>query len=191
MESILEILSSYLPALTLGIALSAASGFRVFIPLLLSNLAVKAGIFTLASNFSWMGSTTATVLLTIALLVELAAYYIPFLDNLLDGLAAPAAVLAGTLLTSSFLQIEDPLLQWGLGLVAGGGVAGTIQAGTSLLRLASSKFTAGLGNGFLATVENAIATILSLITLWIPLVVAIFALLLVFWSLKKIFSRNN
>ena len=191
MESILEILSSYLPALTLGIALSAASGFRVFIPLLLSNLAVKAGIFTLASNFSWMGSTTATVLLTIALLVELAAYYIPFLDNLLDGLAAPAAVLAGTLLTSSFLQIEDPLLQWGLGLVAGGGVAGTIQAGTSLLRLASSKFTAGLGNGFLATVENAIATIFSLITLWIPLVVAIFALLLVFWSLKKIFSRNN
>lgn len=182
-------LVEFLPALLLGIALSAASGFRVFIPLLLSNLASKAGLFTLASNFAWMSSHMATVILVIAVIFELAAYYIPFIDNMLDTIATPAAVLAGTLLTTSFLQIDDPILQWGLGLVAGGSVAGTIQAGTSLLRLGSSKFTGGLGNNFLATGENLISAGISLFSIWVPIFMGVMVLFLAFWIWKKLWRR--
>lgn len=178
-----------IPALLLGVALSAASGFRIFIPLLVSNLATKFGIFSLASNFAWMGSTTTTVVLSIAVLAELAAYYVPVVDNLLDSIAAPVAVGAGTLLTTSFLKIDDPVLQWGLGLVAGGGVAGTIQAGTSLLRLGSTKFTGGLGNATFATLENGISLFISLISVWLPVFMGISALLFVVWILRKLIRQ--
>lgn len=186
----MEEIFQYIPALLLGVALSAASGFRIFIPLLVTNLATQAGLFSLAENFTWMSSGTATIILVIAVIIELAAYYIPFVDNTLDTMAAPAAVVAGTLLTTSFLQIDDPIIQWGLGLIAGGGVAGTIQAGTSLLRLGSSKFTGGLGNNFVATGENAISAGISIFALIIPIFIGGLVLISVIWVWKKLYKRK-
>lgn len=182
---------SWLPGLLLGVALSAGSGFRVFIPLLVSNLAARFGLVSVSDNFGWMLSNTATFVLLVASVVEIASYYIAFIDNLLDGIALPASVVAGTLLTTQFLKIDDPTLQWGLGILAGGGVAGTIQAGTSLIRLGSTKFTGGFGNGFFSTFENFISVAISLISLWIPLIMGVLAILLVFWMLKKLFRRRN
>lgn len=180
-----------LPGLLLGVALSAGSGFRVFIPLLVSNLAARFGLVSVSDNFGWMLSNTATFVLLVASVVEIASYYIAFIDNLLDGIALPASVVAGTLLTTQFLKIDDPTLQWGLGILAGGGVAGTIQAGTSLIRLGSTKFTGGFGNGFFSTFENFISVAISLISLWIPLIMGVLAILLVFWMLKKLFSKKK
>jgi hypothetical protein len=182
---------SWLPGLLLGVALSAGSGFRVFIPLLVSNLAARFGLVSVSDNFGWMLSNTATFVLLVASVVEIASYYIAFIDNLLDGMALPASVVAGTLLTTQFLKIDDPTLQWGLGILAGGGVAGTIQAGTSLIRLGSTKFTGGFGNGFFSTFENFLSVAISLISLWIPLIMGVLAILLVFWMLKKLFRRRN
>jgi hypothetical protein len=82
-------------------------------------------------------------------------------------------------------------LQWGLGILAGGSVAGTIQAGTSLIRLGSTKITGGLGNAFLSTFENLLSLAISLISIWIPLIMGVLAILLVFWLLKKLFRRRN
>ncbi|MDP1817036.1 MAG: DUF4126 domain-containing protein [Leadbetterella sp.] len=182
---------NWLPGLLLGVALSAGSGFRVFIPLLVSNLAARFGLVSVSDNFGWMLSNTATFVLLVASVVEIASYYIAFIDNLLDGIALPASVVAGTLLTTQFLKIDDPTLQWGLGILAGGGVAGTIQAGTSLIRLGSTKFTGGFGNGFFSTFENFISVAISLISLWIPLIMGVLAILLVFWMLKKLFSKKK
>ena len=177
---------SWIPGLMLGVALSAGSGFRIFIPLLTSNLAARFGWVDVSENFAWMASDTATIVLMVATLVEIAAYYIPFIDNLLDTIAMPSSVAAGTILTSQFLEINDPAIQWGLGLLAGGGVAGTVQAGTSLLRLGSTKFTAGLGNGVFSTFENIISSIISLIAVWLPIFMGILALLFVVWIIRKI-----
>lgn len=187
----MEDLVSWLPGLLLGIALSAGSGFRVFIPLLVSNLAAKFGLVSVSENFQWMMSNTTTIVLVVASVVEIASYYIAFIDNLLDSIALPASVAAGTLLTTQFLKIDDPTLQWGLGILAGGGVAGTIQAGTSLIRLGSTKFTGGIGNGFFSTFENILSVGISLISLWIPLIMGVLAILLVFWMLKKLFSKKK
>ncbi|MGR3810418.1 DUF4126 domain-containing protein [Jiulongibacter sp. NS-SX5] len=191
MEESLQQIAPYIPALLLGVALSAASGFRVFVPLLVGNLAAKFGLFSLAENMTWLGETPATIVLAIAVVFELAAYYIPVVDNLLDTIAGPAAVLAGTLLTTSFLHIEDPVLQWGLGLVAGGGVAGTIQAGTSLLRLGSTKFTAGLGNNILTSIENFMSVVISLFAVWIPVLIGFIALYFVIWVWRKLYQRRQ
>ena len=177
---------SWIPGLMLGVALSAGSGFRIFIPLLTSNLAARFGWVDLSDNFAWMASDTATIVLLVATIAEVAAYYIPFVDNLLDTIAVPSSVAAGTILTSQFLEINDPALQWGLGLLAGGGVAGTVQAGTSLLRLGSTKFTGGLGNGVFSTFENIVSSVVSLVAVWLPIVMGILALLFVVWLIKKI-----
>ncbi|MCP9753707.1 DUF4126 domain-containing protein [Lacihabitans sp. CCS-44] len=182
---------TWVPGLLLGVALSAGSGFRVFIPLLVSNLAARFGLVSVSDDFGWMVSNTATFVLIVASAVEIASYYIAFIDNLLDSIALPASVVAGTLLTTQFLKIDDPTLQWGLGILAGGGVAGTVQAGTSLIRLGSTKFTGGIGNSFFSTFENILAVGISLVSLWIPLVMGILAILLVFWMLKKLFFKHK
>ena len=181
----------WIPGLLLGVALSAGSGFRIFIPLLVSNLAAKFGLVSLSENFSWMASNQATMILVVATLAEIGGYYITFIDNILDSIALPASVVAGTLLTTQFLKIDDPVLQWGLGLLAGGGVAGTIQSGTTLLRLGSTKFTAGFGNPFFSTIENLLSAFISLISIWIPLLMGVLAVLFVVWILKKLFSSKK
>jgi Domain of unknown function (DUF4126) len=180
-----------LPSLLLGIALSACAGFRIFVPLLVTNLATKFGLFHVASNFAWLSSNTASIILIVAVVAEITAYYIPVVDNLLDTLATPASFVAGTILTTSFLQIHDPVLQWGLGMIAGGGVAGTIQAGTSLLRLGSTKLTGGTGNSVLASTENGISIGFSLLSLLFPMLVGVGAVLLFVYILKRILTKKQ
>jgi hypothetical protein len=187
----MEGLVSWIPGVMLGVALSAGSGFRIFIPLLISNLAAKFGLVHVGENFGWMASNQATIILFVATLAEIGAYYITFIDNILDSIALPASVVAGTLLTTQFIQIDDPVLMWGLGLLAGGGVAGTIQAGTSLLRLGSSKFTGGIGNSFFSTFENLISAFISLMSIWLPLLMGIVAILFVIYIFKKLLSLKK
>ncbi|MGL4630966.1 MAG: DUF4126 domain-containing protein [Leadbetterella sp.] len=181
----------WLPGVFLGIGLSASSGFRVFIPLLISNLAVKFQTFEVQRDMEWIGSNTATIILAVACLLEVGAYYITYVDNLLDSIALPTSILAGTLLTSQFIQIDEPILRWGLGLIVGGGTAGTIQAGTGLLRLASTKLTGGFGNSIVSTGENFISVIGSIIAIWLPILFGVICLILVYYLGKKIFYRKK
>jgi len=183
-------MTELLISLAVGIALSACSGFRVFVPMLVANLATRFEFLHLSNNgFEWLSSPTATYILAAATVGEILAYYVPVIDNLLDTIAMPASFVAGTILTTSFLKIDSPELQWTLGILAGGGVAGTIQAGTGLLRLASTKFTGGFGNAFFATFENSVSIIFSLLTLWLPIFVAILGFLLSVFLLKKVLKR--
>jgi hypothetical protein len=178
-------------SLCIGIALSASAGFRVFVPMLVANLATRFDLIHLNQGFEWLSSPAATYIFGAATIAEIAAYYIPFIDNILDTIAIPSSFVAGTILTTSFVQIDSPTLQWTLGALAGGSMAGTIQAGTGVLRLVSSKFTGGFGNSIFATLENILATIISLFTLWIPIIVATLSVFLLFYIFRKIFNRKK
>ena len=132
----------------LGIALSACAGFRVFIPMLAVALGAKFGLIGLPEDMNWLASWPAIISFGTAAVIEVGAYYIPFIDNLLDTVATPLSVVAGATLASSIIPMgeQEPLLRWTVGLLAGGAAAGTIQLGTGLLRLFSSKATVGTGN---------------------------------------------
>src|SRR5262245_64569506 len=95
-----------------GVGLSAACGFRVFVPLLVVSIAAQTGHVHLASGFDWMGSTAALIAFATATALEIAAYYIPWVDNLLDMVASPAAVVAGTIVTASLAADMSPFLKW-------------------------------------------------------------------------------
>lgn len=167
-------------SLALGVGLSASSGFRVFVPLLAASIAAKFGVLPLGPGFAWMGSTAALVAFGMATLVEIAGYYIPFIDHILDTITTPASVVAGTLLTTSVLTPDlDPTLKWGLGIIVGGGSAGVIQAGTALTRATSTVTTAGVGNPIVATIEHIFSVIGSILSILMPLIIAGIAVLII------------
>lgn len=173
-------------SLCLGLGLSASCGFRVFLPMLAANIATMNGWITPGENFAWLATWPAFFALLTATVAEIGGYYIPFIDNLLDTVATPAAVIAGTLLTTSFVQIDSPVLQWGLGLMVGGGTAGIVQAGTGFLRLLSSKTTAGIGNPVVSTAENVASFGLSGLAIFLPIIALILVVLLLFWLFNKL-----
>src|SRR5438094_7023125 len=125
----------------LGIGLSAACGFRVFVPLLVMSIASLSGHLTLAHGFEWIGSYPALIAFAVATCVEIAGYYIPWVDNLLDTIATPAAIVAGILVTASVMMDVSPFVKWTLAIIAGGGAAGLAQGTTVLARGASSAGT--------------------------------------------------
>src|SRR4030042_4138125 len=139
--------------ITVGIGLSAACGFRVFVPLLAMNLATLSGHLHLAPGFEWSESYYATVVFGTATVVEALAYYIPWLDNVLDLVASPAAIIAGMVATASMVIDVSPFLKWTLALIAGGGAAAIVQGVTVTLRTKSSPLTAGMGNVFVSSLE--------------------------------------
>ena len=156
-------------ALCLGITLSAACGFRVFLPPLAMSLGAIYGHIPLSSGFEWLGTTEAAIALSIATLLEVGAYYIPLLDNLLDTVQIPIAVGIGTVITAATLGHTDPVLQWTLAAIAGGGTAGIMGSLAGLVRLASTGVTGGLGNFIVATLELIGSISLSILGLTFPL----------------------
>lgn len=182
---------SLLVNIAMGIGLSACAGFRVFIPMLAAAIAAHFNIINLPHNITWLSSWPSIAILGTAAVAEIGAYYIPFIDNLLDTVATPLSVAAGTVLASSILPVQDlePPLRWGIGLLAGGSAAGTIQLGTGLLRLLSSKATVGTGNAVVATGENAAAISGSVLIFVIPIIIALLLLLLIGWILFKLVGK--
>ncbi len=159
----------FLSLLVLAVACSAACGFRIFLPPLGLGIAAHIGAITLNPDMLWLANTWTLALLGLASLFEITAYYIPWLDNLLDSITTPTAVIAGTLLTSSMLTEYDPAVKWSLGLIAGGGVAGVVQGSTVAIRASSTALTGGLGNFIVATIEWLLAALIIYLAIIFPL----------------------
>ena len=176
-------------ALCVGVSLSAACGFRIFVPLLAMALGVRLGGLEIDENLAWVGSDAAIACLGAATLVEMLAYYIPVVDNFLDSIAGPAALVAGALVTGGMLGSLPDWLQWSTGIVAGAGVAGTVQLGTTAVRAASTTTSAGLGNPVVSTAENIMSSIGSFLAIVAPFLAVAGAIVLLFLcviSLRKI-----
>jgi hypothetical protein len=155
-------------SLGVGLGLSAACGFRVFVPLLVASIAAQAGYLPLSPGFEWIGTREALLAFATATLFEVLAYYILWLDNVLDAIATPAAVIAGIVVSASVFTDLPPLLKWGAALI-GGGVAGITQGASVLLRLKSVLFTGGLGNPLVSTAELIAAFVVALLAILLPL----------------------
>jgi hypothetical protein len=160
----------------LGFGLSAACGFRIFVPFLIMSVASRAGHLDLASSFDWIAADAALIAFGVAAALEIGAYFVPWLDNLLDSAATPIAVVAGILASAATIEGTSPLLGWTLAVIGGGSLAGLIQGGTALLRGASSVMTAGFGNPIVSTAEAGGAVTLASLAILVPLLAAMVAL---------------
>lgn len=165
-------------SIVLGVALAAATGFRVFLPMLIVSGAAYSGHLHLDSGFAWLGTPAALIMLSVAAVAEVLAYYIPVVDNLLDVVAAPAAFIAGTILSAAVMTDMPPMVKWTAAIIAGGGVAGLTQGVTGILRAHSTVLTGGLGNFVISTAELGGAAVISFLALAAP--VAAIALVVLF-----------
>jgi hypothetical protein len=171
--------------IAVGISLSAACGFRVFVPLLIINLATLTGHLHLAPGFEWIGSDYATIAFGTATLFEILAYYIPWLDHVMDLIASPAAIIAGTITTASVVMDISPFLRWTLAIIAGGGAAAIVQGATVALRTKSSVLTAGTGNVLISSAELGGSIITALLAIVVPVLCLILVTLLCIFVIWK------
>lgn len=156
--------------IALGICLSAACGFRVFVPLLVMSVGALLGVYTPAAGFAWLATWPALVLLGVATIVEIVAYYVPWVDNLLDTIATPAALLAGVVASAAVLGDLPAGVQWVLAVVTGAGAAGLVQTAMAVLRGASSVSTGGLANFSVSSLENVMSLMTAVLAFVIPVI---------------------
>lgn len=175
-------------SICLGVGLAAAAGFRVFLPLVVLSLAGYFDYLPLNESWAWAGSLTAVITLSVASLVEIFGYYIPWFDNLLDTIAIPLAAVAGTAIMMATVSDLSPVVTWALAIIAGGGTAAAIKGNASALRITSSATTGGIANPIVATVETGTSTLMSLLAVFIaPL--AFILVLLIFFGIYKFYKK--
>jgi hypothetical protein len=188
-----------LVAVLAGIGLAAACGFRIFLPLFIASLAIQSGIDGLAGlslgdlhgdDMVWLGTTPGTITLGVATALEIGAYYIPWLDNALDTIATPAAMIAGTLVSLAFLPgvLDDSFAKWIAAAIVGGGTAGIVQSGSVALRGASSATTGGFGNWIVATAEAVGSVVAAILSVFLPLIAGVLGILLAAFMLRKLLA---
>lgn len=178
-------------SLCVGVGLSAACGFRVFVPLLIMSIAAQGGHLELVSSFAWIGTPTALTAFAVASVCEVLAYYIPLVDNFLDAVATPAAVIAGTVVAASVVTGMSPFWTWSAAIIAGGGVAGATQTSTVAMRGTSTLTTAGFANPLVSTGELAGAVGTSLLAIAVPIVAAIVIGLFLLLGLGRLLRRKR
>ena len=182
-----------LVASSLGLGLAAASGFRVFIPPFLYGLFLRLDMVPISIPMTgiseWMASDIGLIILGVAMIVEILGYYVPWIDNLLDTIASPAAIIAGVMMMSSTLSDTHPALQWGASIIAGGGVSGTIQIGTVATRAVSTATTGGLGNPIVSTIEAGACILCTILAILLPIIALFLVIVLVGYSGRQVNKR--
>jgi hypothetical protein len=177
-------------SIALGVVLAAATGFRVFLPMLIMSGAAYTGHLSLDNSFAWLATPFALTMLGVAALVEVLAYYVPGIDNLLDAVATPAAFVAGTIVSAAVMTDLPPMAKWMAAVIAGGGTASLTQGVTTILRAKSTVVTGGLGNPVIATGELGGSVLLSLLALAAPLT-AVAVVILLLWLAFRLIRRQR
>lgn len=180
-------------SICLGIGLSASVGFRVFLPLFALSLAAYFNVWQLNDSWQWIGSTTALITLGVATIVEIFAYFIPYVDNLLDTISVPLAALAGTAVMLSTVSDLSPVVTWALAIIAGGGTAAAISGTSSATRITSTATTGGVANPIVSTIETGTSLVMSVVSIFLPLLAFVFVLIVFFiiFKLYKKFSTSK
>ncbi|AXQ24139.1 DUF4126 domain-containing protein [Acinetobacter wuhouensis] len=161
-------------SLCIGIGLSAACGFRVFVPLLVMSVAAIMGWFEPMKGFEWLMMPSVCIGLAVATICEIGAYYVPWVDNVLDTIATPAALVAGTLTTMAVSTGEmSQFTNWAAALIVGGGTASAVQLSTVAVRGVSTATTGGIANPVVSTGEWISALVVSLLSFVVPVLVVI------------------
>ncbi|MEC7687304.1 MAG: DUF4126 domain-containing protein [Candidatus Thermoplasmatota archaeon] len=179
-------------SLSLGLGLAAACGFRVFIPPLMMGVANRFDLYELEGSFTWVGETWAIAIFGIATILEVGGYFIPWIDNLLDAVATPAAILGGIFVTSASLEGEmDSSTQWMLSIIAGGGVSGTIQLGTVATRAISTGTTGGLANPLISLLEAVASIVCIILSLFLVILIPFVIIFLIWKAIEYIRKTRN
>jgi len=172
-------------AVIVGLLLSVAAGVRIMLPLLTVNLLAFYRVIILPDNMQWLGSEPTLIVLAVAAVTETVVHFIPAAGTGLKAMATPLAFMAGTLLMAVPLADKNPLYQWTLAAIVGGGVATLTHLGVTGLRTMTEPANfASLGifgiawniGEFLISILIMLLSALCVVAGWIVGLVVLFAL---------------
>ncbi|MGV6945299.1 DUF4126 domain-containing protein [Sphingobacterium kyonggiense] len=174
----------YILSFFVGVGLAAATGFRIFLPIFFISLGTYLGWIPENESYAWIGGLPAVIATGLATVIEILAYYIPYVDNLLDSISVPLATIAGSLLVASQFTELNAWTQWSLAIIAGGGTAASISSALAGTRAASTASTAGIANPVVSTIETIGSSIMSVVAIFLPVLAIIFGLFILFLIIK-------
>jgi hypothetical protein len=186
----------YVLSVFIGLGLAAATGFRVFLPMFAVSLASYMHWIPLGDSFEWLAGLPTLITTGVATVVEILAYYIPFIDNVLDSITIPLATIAGSILFAAQFSDMGSFPKWALAIIAGGGTAAAVSSAFAGTRAASSATTVGLANPVVSTVETAGSAVMTVFSLVIPVIAFLFAIVIIvvvvkFYKKMRRKSANN
>lgn len=184
-------------AIFIGVGLAAACGFRVFVPLFITSLMASGNVDmfgevdvqAMLGDQDWLANPWVTLALGIATVLEVGSYYIPWLDNALDAVATPAAVVAGTFITGAMMpeMMGDGSLKWIAATIAGGGTSGLFQGASVIVRGTSTATTGGIGNPVVSTAELGGSVLTAFLAIIVPILGAALVLILMYFVLRTFY----
>ena len=175
-------------SILLGIGLSIACGFRSFLPMLVVSFCGKTGLITLNDGFAWLSNDYVLIAFLIATIIEILAYYIPVLDNILDYFSLPLSITAGILLSLSCFKIQNPFLLWVFATMNGAIIVCAVKSTLAVMRGLSSVFFVGITNSLLATAENILAFLVSGISIVFSFAIIFVVVFLIYFIVNN-FSK--
>ncbi len=160
-----------------GFGLSASAGLNAYIPLLVVALLARfTDLIKLSSPWDALTNEWIIILLVVLSAIEFFADKVPLVNHLNDLVQSFVRPAAGAILFAASAQVITdihPVLALAAGLLIAGGVH---AAKAGALRPAVTTATGGLGNVAVSTLEDIIATGLSIISVLIPILVGIIVL---------------
>lgn len=174
-------------AVSAGVALAAATGFRAFLPVFALGLAARLGWTAIRPAESWIAGDLALIALGTATVLEFLADKIPVVDHALDTMATFIRPAAAWVVSFGVLTPLGQEWASGLATLLAGGAFG-IHALKAKTRVGSTVTTFGVGNPVLSVFEDIIAFVLTLVGILAPLLALVFLGLLV-WLAVSVFRR--
>lgn len=183
--------TTIVPSLAMGIGLAACAGIRAWLPLLMAGGLARWGVIELGPSFQFIAGDRALILFGVATVIEILADKVPAVDHALDSLSTVLRPAAGSLLAASVLwQVSDPLTALALGVAVGAPTSLVPHAAKSLLRAGSTVLTGGLANPVLSLLEDLAALVLFVLSVLVPVLVAVSLLMVAFLILRRTLRRS-
>jgi hypothetical protein len=181
-----------------AVGLSTSAGLNAYIPMLLVALAGRFPsadpIIKLASPYDVLTSWWVIGVLVVLLLIETFVDKIPAVDTVNDVIQTFIRPTAGAVLFAASANVITDVSPV-LAIIAGLLVAGSVHVTKGVVRPAVTASTVGTGNWLVSTIEDMIAAIVSIVSLLIPILVAVllvaFFLLLVLYLVRRRNKRRS
>lgn len=176
-----------------GFGLALPAGLNAYIPLLILALTDRFSHYVdLKSPYNAISTTWGIALIMLLLLVELIVDKIPIADHINDLAQTVIRPAAGAFLMAAETQSAaghiNPAIALIIGLLGAGGVHGLKATARPVVTVSSG----GLANPFVSMIEDAVATVTSIVAIALPvliiLLVPLFGYLL--WMLYQRIRRG-
>jgi len=175
--------------LATSLGLSSSAGLNAYLPLVIVALVAR---FTdwITLNEPWNALTNGWIiaLLAVLLAVEVVADKIPAVDHVNDVIQTFIRPAAGAILfaaSSNVVADIHPVLALACGVI----VAGGVHVVKATVRPAVTATTAGVGNPVVSTIEDITSALVALLSILVPIVIALFLLFLFLvmatWYLRR------